>query len=183
MNPFCLVIFLAACLLEVVYCSLLRISHLRGIISGVVKTSGPLAAVFAMDPAPAVPFLVFLFLWLFSWEIGGQNIPNDWSDVDEDRRIGARTVPVCFGLSASIRIILFSLMASLALSLAIYWVLPRPMSLFYLPGAFLCGIYFLGLPALRLYRGRATEDAFRLFNRASYYPASMLVIVFGGWIF
>ena len=57
---------------------------LRAVVSGMVKTMGPIAAVFAVDPQPSFAFLTVLFLWLFFWEIGGQNIPNDVSDLDED---------------------------------------------------------------------------------------------------
>ncbi len=42
LNPICALIFLTGAFLETVYCLLLRISHLRTIISGAVKTSGGL---------------------------------------------------------------------------------------------------------------------------------------------
>jgi 4-hydroxybenzoate polyprenyltransferase len=76
---------------------MLRITHLRSIVSGAVKTSGGIAAVFAVDPHPSSSFLIVLFLWLFFWEIGGQNVPNDWTEMRVDRRIGAKTFPVRFG--------------------------------------------------------------------------------------
>ncbi len=88
LNPFCTVIFLVPSFLEYIYCSLLKISHLRGVISGWVKTSGPIAAVFAVDPDPEPLFLIVLFLWLFFWEIGGQNVPNDWADGFCPRKLG-----------------------------------------------------------------------------------------------
>ena len=53
LNPVCAYIFLAGCLLEAVYCRLLRVSHLRTLVSGLVKTLGGVAAVFAVDPHPA----------------------------------------------------------------------------------------------------------------------------------
>mgnify|MGYP000096088635 CR=1 FL=1 len=37
------------------------------------------AAVVAVDPSPSLVFLLFLFLTIFFWEIGGQNAPNDWT--------------------------------------------------------------------------------------------------------
>jgi 4-hydroxybenzoate polyprenyltransferase len=89
LNPVCAIIFLAACLLETIYCLMWRTSHLRTLIMGAVKTSGAMAAVFAVDPRPSLPFLVLLFLWLFFWEIGGQNIPADWTDIEEDRSLKA----------------------------------------------------------------------------------------------
>lgn len=176
LNPVCLFILLGACLLEVLYCRLLRITYLRGIISGWVKTSGPLAAVFAVDPNPSFSYLLFLFLWLFFWEIGGQNVPNDWGDLEEDRRLKAQTIPVRFGPAGSMRIILVSLLIAWISSLTIFWFLPRISSFSYLVGAFFGGLYFLVFPAYHLYQTRTSESAFRLFNRASYYPLAMFGI-------
>lgn len=136
LNPVCTFIFLLACLLEVIYCRLLKITHLRGIISGAVKTSGPVAAVLAVDPRPDILFLIVLFLWLFSWEIGGQNIPNDWGDMEEDRKIQAKTIPVFFGHRGSLLIILSSLLIALAMSLVMFWISPRGLGVIYLVGAF-----------------------------------------------
>jgi 4-hydroxybenzoate polyprenyltransferase len=98
LNPACAIIFLAACLLETIYCLLWRTTHLRTLIMGAVKASGSMAAVFAVDPRPSLPFLLLLFLWLFSWEIGGQNIPADWTDIKEDRALKATTIPLRLGL-------------------------------------------------------------------------------------
>jgi 4-hydroxybenzoate polyprenyltransferase len=181
LNPFCAVIFLLACLLEYVYCSLLKISNLRGMISGLVKTSGPIAAVFAVDPDPEPIFLVLLFLWLFFWEIGGQNVPNDWADLEEDRKLKAKTIPVYFGLRGSILLILCSLFIALAMSLVIPWVLPQEIGFSYWIGALFAGVYFLLLPGYRLYKNKTSEDAFRLFNRASYYPLAVLLVTMISW--
>ena len=98
LNPVCLVFFLAGCLLEVLYCKLWRITPLRTLINGFVKTLGALAAVFAVQPDPDVVFLLLLFFWLFFWEVGGQNIPNDWADIHEDRQLQVRTIPISLGL-------------------------------------------------------------------------------------
>ena len=68
LNPFCVVIFLAAALLETIYCLLWRTTYMRTLVSGVVKTSGAIAAVFAVDANPSPIFLTFLFFWLFFWE-------------------------------------------------------------------------------------------------------------------
>ena len=176
LNPICLVIFLGATALEVIYCYLLKISHLRSIISGIVKTSGPIAAVFAVNQQPLVPFLIILFLWLFFWEIGGQNIPNDLSDLETDQQIKARTIPVRFGAQGSILIICSSLAIAVAMSMAMFWIVPNRISAVYLPGAMFSGLYFLLLPAYHLFKTRGAGEASRLFNRSSYYPLSMLLI-------
>ena len=182
LNPVCLFFLFGACLLEVFYCRLLRITYLRGIISGWVKTSGPLAAVFAVDPNPSFSYLIFLFLWLFFWEIGGQNVPNDWGDLEEDRRLKAQTIPVRFGPAGSIQIILASLLIVWGMSLILFWVVSKDLGFSYPVGAFFFGLYLLILPAYRLHRNRATEYAFRLFNRASYYPLAMLGVTILSWV-
>jgi len=181
LNPVCAFIFLLACLLEAVYCRLLKITHLRGIISGAVKTSGPMAAVLAVDPRPEIPFLIIIFLWLFFWEIGGQNVPNDWSDLEEDRKIQAKTIPVHFGFQGSTLIILSSLVIALAMSLAMFWVAPRGLGFLYLVGALFSGFYFLLFPGYRFYQTKTSHDALNLFNRASYYPLAMLIVTTLSW--
>jgi 4-hydroxybenzoate polyprenyltransferase len=87
LNPVCMLIFVGGCFLEAIYCLMLRVSPFRTIVSGGVKTSGAVAAVFAVDPYPSLLYIIALFLWLFFWEIGGQNIPADWADIEEDRQL------------------------------------------------------------------------------------------------
>jgi 4-hydroxybenzoate polyprenyltransferase len=176
LNPVCTGIFLAACLLEIVYCLLLRVTYLRGIISGFVKNSGGVAAVFAVDPNPGWSFLTVLFLWFFFWEIGGQNVPNDWIDLEEDRRMLAKTIPVRFGPGQSIRMLCGSLILSLIMSLIMYWASPANLSVPYLIGAVFCGLFFLLAPAHRLLKTPSAAEASALFNRASYYPLAMLAV-------
>jgi len=183
LNPVCILIFGSAALLEIIYCKLLKISSLRSMVSGLVKISGPVAAVFAVAPHPDPLFLAVLFLWLYFWEIGGQNIPNDWSDLDTDRKINARTIPIEAGLRASGILVLLTLGCAAVLSLAIYRVSPVPLSLVYPIGAVFSAIYFLLIPGWRLYRtgsGRAAAD---LFNRSSWYPASMFLVTILSWMF
>ena len=176
LNPVCMFIFVAACLLEVVYCRLLRVSYLRGIISGIVKNSGGMAAVLAVEPNPSLIFLGVLFLWFFFWEIGGQNIPNDWIDLEEDRRMKAQTVPVRFGPKLSIRMLYGSLILALIMSVIIFWVSPAGLGLSYLVGAAFCGFFFLIAPAHRLLKSKTAAEASAMFNRASYYPLAMLIV-------
>jgi len=176
LNPVCTGIFLSACVLEIVYCLLLRVTCLRGIISGLVKNSGGIAAVFAVDPNPEWAFLAVLFLWFFSWEIGGQNIPNDWIDLEEDRRMLAKTLPVRFGPVRSIRILFGALVLSLVASVIMFWISPAQLDLPYLLGAIFCGFFFLLVPARRLLKAPSAPEASALFNRASYYPLAMLVV-------
>jgi 4-hydroxybenzoate polyprenyltransferase len=71
LNPACAFVFIAACIAEAVYCLMLRVSYLRVLVSGGVKTAGAMAAVFAVASNPSPYFMICLFLWLFFWEIGG----------------------------------------------------------------------------------------------------------------
>jgi 4-hydroxybenzoate polyprenyltransferase len=183
LSPICTGIFLIACLLEITYCRLLRITYLRGILSGIVKNSGGIAAVFAVDPHPSPLFLAVLFAWFFFWEIGGQNIPNDWIDLEEDQELQAKTIPVRFGPRASMSIIFSSLIAAVGLGAAMYWVLPAGLGMLYPAAAILGGFYFLLLPAYHLSRTKASREISLLFNRASYYPVFMLLMIILSWTF
>ncbi len=177
LNPVCALIFLMGALLETVYCLLLRISHLRAIISGAVKTSGGIAAVFAVDPHPSALFLIVLFLWIFFWEIGGQNVPNDWADVEEDRRLQARTFPVLVGGGPLSLLILGTLSIAVAMSIGLFWLTKAKLEPLYLAGALLAGLYCILIPAYRLFKTKSPQQASALFNRASYYPLGMLIVV------
>jgi 4-hydroxybenzoate polyprenyltransferase len=177
LNPVCLIIFAAGCLLEAAYCLLWRVSPYRTLVSGTVKSAGAVAAVFAVDPAPSPLFLLFLFLVIFFWEIGGQNAPNDWTDIEEDRRFGARTIPVTVGLRRTRDIILGTLLLALLSSLAMLLLSRTTFGpVFYLL-TMATGIYLLIWPAWVLYDTERKTDAMRLFNRASYFPLALFVIV------
>ena len=67
-----------------------------------------------MSPHPSRGLVLLLFLWLFCWEIGGQNIPADWHDLEEDQRLGAQTIPVRYGPEGAGAIVLGALALSVA---------------------------------------------------------------------
>ena len=177
LNPVCLIIFLTGCLLEIIYCLMWRVSPFRTIVSGGVKTSGAVAAVFAVDPNPSPLFVTMLFICLFLWEVGGQNVPNDWSDIEEDRRFGAKTVPVRFGIEWSARIILVSLSATVILSGMLFYFSQARFDFWFLLIVLSTGSIFLLFPCLQLLKNKDPKAAMTLFNQASYYPLALLVIV------
>jgi 4-hydroxybenzoate polyprenyltransferase len=177
LNPVCVAIFLIACLLETIYCVLWKTTHLRALISGAVKTSGGMAAVFAVDPHPAFPFLVLLFLWLFFWEIGGQNIPADWTDIEEDRLLRAKTMPLRLGPDRAMAIIFISLIIAVALNGILLGLSRVGATPFAVIAAACAGFYLLLIPAYRLLRTKERSAASILFNKASYYPLAVLVVV------
>ncbi len=177
LNPVCLYLFLAGCLLEAVYCKLLRISPWRAVVNGIVKTVGALAAVFAVQPQPDPLFLGLLFLWLFCWEIGGQNIPNDLTDIEEDRHFKAQTIPVRLGPRRAAILSLLLLTATLVLHPLLLWSSPLAVRGIDLAAA-VAVVYFLLLrPALHLAQERERRRAMKLFNQASFYPLAALVLV------
>lgn len=177
LNPVCVLIFLVGCTLEAIYCMLWRVSPFRTVVSGTVKTSGAIAAVFAVDPNPSGAYLILLFLLLFFWEIGGQNIPNDWVDIEEDKQFKALTIPVCYGLQASRVIVLVTLVLALGLNLFVFYYSQVDFLIIYVIISFIVGGYLLLLPAVKLSQTLRVSDAMALFNKASYYPPALLVIV------
>lgn len=177
LNPVCILIFAIGCLLETVYCLLLKVTHLRTLVSGGVKTAGAIAGVFAVDPNPSPIFLSILFLWLFLWEIGGQNVPNDWADIDEDRCLNAKTIPVRLGTNSANAIILGSLTASLILSTVVFYISSISFEFPFLVAAVATGLFFFVLPAWILYQTKKPQYAMVLFNMASIYPLALLVIL------
>jgi len=177
LNPVCLLIFMAGCLLEAFYCKLWRITPLRTLINGLVKTLGALAAVFAVQPSPDTGFLLLLFLWLFFWEIGGQNIPNDWADIHEDRQLQARTIPIYFGLQKAGILSITVLTAALVFHLGLLWASPLPFGPLFMLAALALNLILLLIPALNMVKHRHPSSAMALFNKASYYPLATLALV------
>jgi 4-hydroxybenzoate polyprenyltransferase len=174
LNPACVLIFAAGCLLEAGYCLLWRVSPYRALVSGAVKTSGAMAAVVAVDPAPSPAFLAALFLSLFLWEVGGQNIPNDVADLEEDRRLHARTIPVRFGLERSIVLAVAALALTLPCTAALFLLSPLRHSPLLALAVLAAAGWLLLVPGLRLVRDRDRAAALALFNRASWFPPALL---------
>lgn len=177
LNPVIVLVLLTAAALEAVYCLLLKVTYLRAILSGMVKTSGPIAAVFVLDRSPSPQFLLLLFTWLFFWEIGGQNIPSDWNDTVEDRRVNAHTIPIRFGFAAAGLIIMIALAISVLASSLLPLISPARLGLPYMLGSMLIGYFLLLRPGYQLCRSGEGGLAARLFDSASFYPLAQLVLI------
>ncbi len=177
LNPVCILIFLGSAFCEVIYCFLLKISYLRVIISGFVKSAGPVAAIFAVDRNPDPLFLSLLFGFFFLWEAGGQNIPNDYADMEGDRQLNAQTLPLIFGRHFTCVLILSLLAVSFLIMALLFYISPVRFGWFsyfiFGTGSFL----LLILPARNLLKSRENQFAMVLFNRASYYPVFLLCVV------
>jgi 4-hydroxybenzoate polyprenyltransferase len=178
LNLAILVILLLAAILEIVYCLLFKVTYLRVLVSGLVKSAGPVAAVFAVDHHPSPYLLLVIFAWVFFWEVGGQNIPADWNDTVEDRRVNAKTIPIHFGTRKAGLIVVVALGMSVLTSLFLPVVSPVRLGLPYLAASLFLGFFLLLIPGYRLYR-RHQEGrlAAKLFDHASYYPLAQLAIL------
>lgn len=177
LNPWLLVVVIAAPILETVYCLLFKVTWWRVLVSGVVKSLGAIAAVLVVVPEPSLPMLGLMVAWLMAWEIGGQNVPADWNDVEEDRRVGARTIPLVFGPRVAGTVVLVALIATVALSLFLPRMSPLALGIPYQIATFAAGFFLLLVPGYRLFRSLEGRRAAYLFDRASLYPLAMLVIV------
>jgi 4-hydroxybenzoate polyprenyltransferase len=147
------------------------------VVNGVVKTSGAVAAVYAVDPAPNPVFIIALFCMFFFWEIGGQNIPNDWTDIAADRKWGAATIPVRFTPKQCQLLIMVSLLLTLLFCRVAFGLALKPFGALYLVLAAGVGVGLLIWPAIRLLYLGSADAAMVLFNRASYYPMALLGVV------
>lgn len=176
LNPRILVILLGAAALEIVYVKLLKVTWWRTLVSGLVKSAGPVAAVFAVVGQPDWARLALMVVWLVLWEIGGQNILADWNDIEEDRRLGARTIPLVFGLPAAGKLVLLLLVLVVLVSFALPLISPLALDWRYFAAAALAGIVLLVAPALLLARTLNGRHAAWLFDLSSAYPAAMLAI-------
>jgi 4-hydroxybenzoate polyprenyltransferase len=175
LNPICAVIFVIGAILEVIYCKLYQHSQWKILIAATVKNLGGLAAIFAVNPKPPLQFLVVVFIWIALWEVGGQNIPNDLVDMQEDGRLGAKTIPVVYGPSVAVLIIFVTLIATFVLGLGLVFLSPLELKGVYFLGGILSGVLFLLLPLKRFLTEQETGKAINLFNQASLYPLGILI--------
>jgi 4-hydroxybenzoate polyprenyltransferase len=176
LNPLCAMLFVGSASLEIIYCKLLRITHLKIIPSAIVKATGGLAGVYAVAPSAPMGFVAIIFLWLAAWEVGGQNIPNDIVDMEADERVAARTTLTVKGVRESVfRIVAAVSMAAFG-GIAIYWVAGPGIGWIYPLGAAALGWKLLLEPARELYYNPGSAEATSLFNMASYMPIGFLLL-------
>jgi 4-hydroxybenzoate polyprenyltransferase len=173
LNPVCALIFVIGAIMEVVYCKLYKVSQWKILIAATVKNLGALAAIFAVNPKPQPQLVIVVFIWIALWEVGGQNIPNDLVDMQEDGRLGAKTIPVVYGPHFSVIIIFAALIASSVLGLGLIVLSPLELKGVYVVGAILSGLFFLLLPLRKFLAEKDASKAINLFNQASLYPVGI----------
>lgn len=130
-----------------------------------------------MQPHPSLPLLGLLLAWITLCEIGGQNIPADWNDIDEDRGIGARTIPLALGPRGSGWLVVITLSLTVICSLFLPLMSPLKLGAAYLLISAMAGVVLLVWPAVGLLRSGASRQAARLFDHASYYPLAQLALI------
>jgi 4-hydroxybenzoate polyprenyltransferase len=175
LDPLCLVFFLAAAVLEGVYCALRAVTWTKTIVSGAMVGVGGLAGWVAVAPLDVRAAGVFAFLAL--WEIGGRNLANDLADLAPDSAVGLRTVATTFGPPTAAR-------ANLAVALAaLTAVLVLGLGPVALVGSLVAGTALVAYPAVRLWREPTSARAGWYFNRASLYPPAVLLCALLGLLF
>lgn len=177
LNPTIVIILIMAAILEVIYCLLLKITYLRTFVSGLVKSSGPIAAIYVVDANPSLAYVLLLLAWVFFWEIGGQNIPADWNDTVEDKRVDAKTIPIQFGTQKAGLIVILSLAITVVISMFLPLASPLNLGVPYMLASAVAGYFLLLQPGYQLYRLQEGRQAAALFDKASYYPLAQLLII------
>ena len=172
-RPACAWLLVAAAALEGAYCSLLRITPWKTVLSGFNVAVGGLAGLYAVTSFPSRGLTLLYFLWAFAWEVGCRNIPNDWTDFSEDVALGIKTIPVRFGLLRASRIS-FALMGTTVLCAGLFPLL-SPLAAWpvYEVGAIAASTYLLLLPSLRWQRDQSRKSALAFFNRACFFPLAI----------
>ncbi len=176
-RPVCALFLLGAFLLETAYCKLLRVTHWKGVLSGLMVGVGGLAGVWAVAPAPRPGMVALFFAWAFTWEVGCRNIPNDWSDLEEDVHLGIRTMPVRYGRKGASLMSFTIVCATALLGLLFPIAVPMPLGWVYAACAAVVSVFFLLIPAIRWLRAQTAAAALAFFNMACLYPLAVFVVL------
>lgn len=162
------------------YCKLSRVTPLKTVAVSIAVTLGGIAGWLAVAEPDRGLFVVFA-LWTFLWEIGGRNIPNDLNDVDEDREVGIKTVPVVYGTKKAAVIIMMMLFPTWIVSffLGLLAGLPAPLT-----GLILAvGFSQLLIPTMKLLKEQSLENSRALYNSSALYPGIILLILAGNILY
>ena len=91
--------------------------------------------------------------------------------------MNAKTIPVHWGLPWANAIIMITIVLALTMNAVIFYFSQVRFEFVYIAISLMVGFYLLLLPALRLNKTRQKNQAMALFNKASYYPLALLVVV------
>ncbi len=167
-------IFIAIAIFVVLYSVLGKLSYWKFMAVASAVTLGALAGWLTVVDSVSLAFWLFAG-WTFLWEIGGRNVPNDFNDMEEDALLGVKTIPVILGPQVASRVVFISLLFSYGLSFPLFFA--AGMSLFFVVGGALIGLYLLLIPAWQLWRDPRPSVSRRLYNRSAIYPLVLLVLL------
>lgn len=119
-------------------------------------------------------FLTFVLLTFF-WEIGGRNIPNDFGDLEEDKKLGLKTIPVIYGpkVASFVSVICLSITFIIGIMLTLMVDTSLVISIMIM----LSGVYLLLIPSINLVNKAEPSLATKLFNKACLYPVALLILL------
>lgn len=157
------------------YCRLSQRTYWKFLAVATAVTLGALAGWLAVAWPQKVSSTFILFItWTFLWEIGGRNLPNDFNDLEEDKELGIKTVPVVFGPQKAAQIIFIFL--TLTYISSIFLVFTANLALVFSLATLALGFFLLLIPAYQLLKVPTAKMSVKLYNRSALYPMSMLLI-------
>lgn len=173
LKPWLIGLFLIMVVLVSLYSFLNTITTWKIFIIAVFVALGAVAGWLAV--ANPKPLLYIFALWMFCWEMGGRNIPNDFADVDEDKNLGLKTIPTVFGAKvASIVAFVFLILTCLmAIAIAVF----SKLGLFFLVSSMILGAILLLWPGYKLLKDPKPEISLQLFNFSTLYPLFMIFLL------
>jgi len=110
-----------------------------------------------------------IFAWHSFGKSEGQNVPADWNDTVEDKRVNAKTIPIHFGAKRAGLIIVIALGLTVIIGMFLPAVSPLHLGWPYLLASAVVGFVLLLKPAYQLYQLQEGCRAAALFDNASYY--------------
>ncbi len=160
-------------LLVVTYSYMSRLSILKLFLVGALVSLGAAAGWLAVSD-PDYLFLVFV-LWMFFWEVGGRNIPNDFTDIEEDSNLNLKTIPVMLGKRKASQICFSCLLISFFIS--IFLAILIDINQLFVVLVSIMGLLLLLRPAYHLLKNPESNVSLKLFNLACLYPSSILIVL------
>lgn len=167
-------IFFAIAVFVVLYSVLGMLTYWKFMAVASAVTLGAVAGWLTVSSTTGAAFWLFA-AWTFLWEIGGRNVPNDFNDIDEDKELGVKTIPVILGPVAASRIVIAALVGSYLLGFPLFVLAKTPPA--FIAGAGVMGVYLLLAPAFALLKRPHPEISQRLYNRSAVYPLVLLFLL------
>ena len=174
LQPWLPLVLVGVAVFVTLYSKLSTVSPLKTVAVAIAVTLGGVAGWLAVAPPDWTVFPLYV-LWTFLWEIGGRNVPNDFGDLEEDGRLGIKTIPVVYGPRAgavvSMVFLLFTVLVSIPMMIAAGYAWSIGAAVVAL------GVFLLLIPGSWLLRNPEPQVSMRLFNRSGAYPGAVLLVL------